>query len=59
MAYVFAYKLMDTETGRILRVFTDCIVPLEVVWDSQKRFFMKGSKVEISDLKGNKKIFIR
>ena len=59
MAYVFAYKLKDTETGRTLRAFTDCIVPLEVVWDSQKCFFMKGSKVEISDLKGNKKIFIR
>lgn len=52
-------KYTITCAGRSYEVICTCQVTIETVWNSQKHFFMPGSKVTICDDAGNCKEFVR
>ena len=57
----FRVEKIDAD-GRAVTGYTLYAAPwttLDSAWDSQKYWFSKGSRVRITDEKGNKKIFER
>lgn len=51
------YKIEDLKTGKISKVTASQPVLLEVIWDTQKSWYVGEAKVKITDEAGNSEIF--
>lgn len=51
------YKIENLKTGKISEVTASQPVPLDIVWDTQKSWYVGEAKVKITDETGNSKIF--